>query len=707
MSSKLNPHKTFAILMGSSRFKKGFSPIPPVKNNLRDLKQLLMDEAILGLQSERIRVIEDETSNDAVDLLMEYAHEAKEAKASTLLFYYAGHGYKRTDGKYFLTGTDSDTKLINLDGSSGISFDGAIEKVLRQTNIPQHIIILDACSSGTVALSEGEALPDIDLKGSYTLTSSAHGQDSLFDEALLPHTFFTAELIEALRMGIPNEKETITLAELHGYLAQRMKAQGYAMSPRQRTTNELQAHAYTFCKNKAFDGEKKYVAELAAEIQDALNDMEAGAISKAKRNLKGILEEIEEKLTRDSYKTPLFQKVQGYLTFCEHYTNYKPIFEKILGGDQSAALAAAQAEVQRHEAAIAKLTATLAELKTALATAQATQAEDKDAIAELKRLLAEKTTQLDKATAELAKQQKAAKAATTALAAAQGELKALKAQYEAPKPAPSKDGLVFVKGGTFEMGDVLGDKEYDDETAHRVTLNDFYIGQYAVTFAEYDRFCEAAQRDKPTDQGWGRDQRPVINVSWYDVIAYCNWLSEQHGLTPYYSIDKTRKDPSNGNKEDELKWAVTPNQNANGYRLPTEAEWEYAAREGGKEVRFGNGKSKIDPKEINFNAGESYKKDYSVVGEYRGKTVPVGSLNSPNALGLHDMSGNVWEWCWDWYGSYPTSAPTNPLGADKGVYRVFRGGSWLDYPRHCRVAYRSYDGPTYRVNYVGFRLARS
>lgn len=274
-------------------------------------------------------------------------------------------------------------------------------------------------------------------------------------------------------------------------------------------------------------------------------------------------------------------------------------------------------------------------------------------------------------------------------------------------PPPPQDNFILVKGGTFDMGDVMGDKESSDETVHKVTLNDFYMAPYPVTFAEYDRFCEATGRDKPSDSGWGRGSRPVINVSWYDVVEYCNWLSGQQGLTAYYTIDKTRKDPNNTNSSDDLKWMVTPSRSANGYRLPTEAEWEYAAREGGKKVRFGNGKDIIDPKDINFDASEDYKKPYSVVGEYRQKTVPVGSLNSPNALGLHDMSGNVWEWCWDWYDSYPTGAQNNPQGADKGPNRVFRGGGWANDPQYCRAAYRFNWYPAYRDYAIGFRLARS
>jgi formylglycine-generating enzyme required for sulfatase activity len=251
--------------------------------------------------------------------------------------------------------------------------------------------------------------------------------------------------------------------------------------------------------------------------------------------------------------------------------------------------------------------------------------------------------------------------------------------------------MVLIPGGTFQMGDVMGDKEYEDERVHTVTLSAFQIGAYEVTFAEYDAFCDATGREKPDDRGWGRGRRPVISVSWKDAIAYCNWLSTQHGYQPVYSIN-------GGNS--------TARREANGYRLPTEAEWEYAAREGGKRVRFGNGKDIADPKEINFDGSEEYQTSYSVIGEYRAKTVNVGSF-APNALGLYDMSGNVWEWCQDWYGDYPSSAQTNPVGPYTGSYRVYRGGSWGDIPRHCRVAYRNSLSPGDRYGYLGFRLART
>lgn len=255
--------------------------------------------------------------------------------------------------------------------------------------------------------------------------------------------------------------------------------------------------------------------------------------------------------------------------------------------------------------------------------------------------------------------------------------------------------MVPVPGGTFEMGDVMGDNEEDDEQVHTVTLSPYAISRYEVTFAQYDAFCEATGRDKPDDEGWGRGNRPVINVSWYDAVAYCNWLSEQQGYEPVYELE--------GEEVANVDWE------ANGYRLPTEAEWEYAARGGGKKVRFGNGKDIARASEINFDASEDAKKPYSEVGVYREQTVPVGSLNSPNGLGLHDMSGNVWEWCWDWYsGDYYASSPErNPRGSDSGSDRVLRGGSWFNNPEFCRAATRLAWYPSFRYNGIGFRLARS
>ena len=169
------------------------------------------------------------------------------------------------------------------------------------------------------------------------------------------------------------------------------------------------------------------------------------------------------------------------------------------------------------------------------------------------------------------------------------------------------------------------------------------------------------------------DDCPVENVSWEDIQLFLRKLNQKLGKN---------------------------------YRLPTEAEWEYTARSRGKNTMFGNGKNIIKSNDVNFHADVG-KKFYSELGVSRKRTIPVGSLNSPNSLGVHDMSGNVWEWCQDWYGDYTYGSKTNPTGAYYGDSRVLRGGSWSTDPPSCRTSYRNYNAIDKKFNTVGFRLALS
>jgi formylglycine-generating enzyme required for sulfatase activity len=235
--------------------------------------------------------------------------------------------------------------------------------------------------------------------------------------------------------------------------------------------------------------------------------------------------------------------------------------------------------------------------------------------------------------------------------------------------------FVFVKGGLFKMGDIYGEGYKNEQPVHTVNLDDFLISKTEITFAQYDRFCEATGRDKPGDEGWGRGNRPVINVSWKDARDFCVWLS------------------------------MKINQDI---RLPTEAEWEYAAREGGKDVRFGNGKLIANPEEINFNGNERYKKPYSISGINRQKTIPVATFE-PNALGIYDMAGNVLEWCSDWFDKefYLYSPSRNPKGPESGTYyHILKGGAWNGGPTFLRCSFRGLSTPSGRYDSVGFRIIK-
>jgi formylglycine-generating enzyme required for sulfatase activity len=232
--------------------------------------------------------------------------------------------------------------------------------------------------------------------------------------------------------------------------------------------------------------------------------------------------------------------------------------------------------------------------------------------------------------------------------------------------------MVVIPAGSFKMGAVQGGGDSDEKPVHQVTIpRALAIGRFEITFEDYDRFCQATGREKPKDgrrwfpfSNWGRGSRPAINVSWDDAIAYTRWLSEQTGKT---------------------------------YRLPSESEWEYAAKAGSDE-RYWWG----------FNIGENRANCKGCGSPFDGKkTAPAGTF-PPNPFGLHETAGNVWEWCQDrWHESYD-GAPANGSAWEVGddLRRVQRGGSFGSKSRYVRSSARGRGKSTDRYVYLGFRVVR-
>lgn len=242
--------------------------------------------------------------------------------------------------------------------------------------------------------------------------------------------------------------------------------------------------------------------------------------------------------------------------------------------------------------------------------------------------------------------------------------------------------MVKVEGGIFDMG---CDPEIDpncenDEVLHKQEVSSFQIAKYETTWWQYHLFCKATGHESESP-GWGTDgDNPAVNVSWFDAVEYCNWVSRQLGQKEAIGKDSEGRD--------------TVNLRA-GYRLPTEAEWEYAAKGGKYRSQFVySGGNEIDA--VAWYGGNSGS-----------RTQPAGRKEA-NALGLHDMSGNVWEWCWDWKTEYPENPLPNYKGPEDSdfIYRVLRGGSWDYDDNYCRVAYRNDDDPDVRLTDDGFRCAR-
>jgi formylglycine-generating enzyme required for sulfatase activity len=271
--------------------------------------------------------------------------------------------------------------------------------------------------------------------------------------------------------------------------------------------------------------------------------------------------------------------------------------------------------------------------------------------------------------------------------------------------------MALIPGGSFTMGDSLdGDA---DATPVTVSVSAFFVGKNEVTKASWDDVRTWGEANGYTDlrAGAGKaENHPVQTVSWWDVVKWCNARSQMDGLVPVYTTSGTVMKTGTT--------APTVNWSANGYRLPTEAEWEKAARGGVSGKRFTWGTNTISHSQANYHAwssGDLYDLSRLVntshpmysTGSFP-YTSPVGTF-AANGFGLHDMAGNVKEWCWDWYGPY-SNGTSDPRGAASGTTRVFRGGSWGGPAYACRVDYRSSSGevgPTRTSDNIGFRVVRS
>ena len=269
--------------------------------------------------------------------------------------------------------------------------------------------------------------------------------------------------------------------------------------------------------------------------------------------------------------------------------------------------------------------------------------------------------------------------------------------------------MVLAEGGSFNMGRAADDNvqgtEFNDELPqHQVSVSSFYIGRYELTVAEYKKFASATGKAMPlapseqwfkehpdtkifyplsASQWWGwKDSYPMHNVTWYDAVEYCNWLSLQEGLEACYTVAGEN---------------TTCDFSKNGYRLPTEAEWEYAARGGNQSQGYVfSGSNSVD--EVAW-----YDHTTALKGPF-----DVGTKKA-NELGIYDMSGNVWEWCFDYYASnyYGNSPSDNPKGAGQNIYRVLRGGSWHYRADLARIADRDGPYPGFTNYNYGFRVVRN
>ena len=239
--------------------------------------------------------------------------------------------------------------------------------------------------------------------------------------------------------------------------------------------------------------------------------------------------------------------------------------------------------------------------------------------------------------------------------------------------------MILVQGGSY----IMGDATYATPQ-HSVTLSSFYISKTEVTQGQY----KAVVGTTPSNFINAGDYNPVEQVNWYDCISYCNKLSRLKGKTPCYSIN------GNTNPSNWKVGTIVCDYTVKGYRLPTEAEWEFAARGGTKSVGY-------------TYSGSNTANDVSWYSTNSSNTTHAVNTKTVNELGLSDMSGNVWEWCWDWNALYNSSSQTNPSGASNGTYKVIRGGSYYENLYHCLPGYRTSYAPATGCFNLGFRLVQT
>jgi sulfatase modifying factor 1 len=282
---------------------------------------------------------------------------------------------------------------------------------------------------------------------------------------------------------------------------------------------------------------------------------------------------------------------------------------------------------------------------------------------------------------------------------------------DAAPPMPP-DGFILIPAGTFQMGDSFTEGLLSERPVHAVQVSAFYMGEYEVTKALWDEVrawgVNHGYADLPAGEGKAVNH-PVHTITWYAMVKWCNARSEKDALVPCYTVAGAIY--RTGDED-----AVACDWSANGHRLPTEAEWEKAARGGLDGTRFPWGDT-ITHSQANYFSSDF--DDYDISATRGGHpdyddgitpySSPVGNF-APNGHGLHDMSGNMWERCWDWYSLlyYRTSPDIDPRGADSGSIRTVRGGGWGGSAGYCRVADRDdYSAPADAEPGIGFRLARS
>ena len=621
--------KKYAILIGNGHFasNSGLRPLEYTQHDVFRLEAVLKpsyDDVIPVINQKRLNILSK--IEDVV---------AKLQPGDLLLIYYSGHGETLADEKLYLAASNT---LKSRLAATALRYDDILT-VLEHFYLGTTMIILDCCYSGMAGVNakgetEAPALGyGVELASGMCLITASSAHQVAKEQERYHGGTFTHYLLEGLKSGVSSHYQDgiIRPHELYEYVFEKVKAEGHEQTP--LIKSNIQGVLPFFTRDL-----------IKPDPLDALKNRLLYAHET--KELKQILNELTNYLKQNS-------------TSVEGVKLKKNLEKRVLDQTEPAESSAGHvAKTQKHSETEKKQTKNQPShhVKPTKNQPEHTMSDP---------LPKESRVEKPKRKIPL----KFIIPSVVSLAVMIVFLE--RAWFDNGTSAVESSDfpyMVFIKGGTFEMGCQPSDTNcYRNENPlHSVTVKDFYLSTTEVTFEQYDHYCnQVSSCDLPDDEGWGRGQRPVINVSWKDAQKYIQWLNEQTGQQ--------------------------------GYRLPTEAQWEYAARAGSTtKYSWGNdiGKNNADC----YACGSRWDNR---------KTAEVASF-APNSWGLYDMHGNVQEWCEDrWHSDY-TGAPIDGSAwvAGDDDARVLRGGSWLNIPWNLRSSNRLGRTPSELYYFVGFRVAQ-
>lgn len=643
----LNPENTLAILIGIDNYED-FARVDPAPSNVNELANILADEQVFGLPRSRIKMIIGGRSAEIKESLFDIFEKLHGQELETLILYFVGHGYRRPNGDYYLAAEDSKKRLLRLDGSTGIAYN-TIKQIIQQSGIPQKLVFLDSCYSGSTTLGEKGMIEELRLKGTYTIASSDSREVSYFDPEH-NHTLFTGELVRILRNGLAGGGERIRLDELYGALKLSVRKRNPKMSPQQLGSQEITGGNYLLCKNLQYNAQAEQRNEIAAAIDLGNTHLRARAFQKAEHQyfkarhlaekyglLPDFVKEIQSKIEKLRYA----EELHG-----DWKTEQDDSGDKPQPGPENRVQAESESQANwlayfKQHKAMSMLGLLLVAGMLAFLVYSVAGGGEGDQV---------NSEGINNSSGNVESTQE-----TIGDRDPKRELTGPEIIDRIGKNMLTIRGGTFTRGCTFEQAD---DCDESEKPIAQVAVQDFQLNRFEVTQEEWRAVMGI---DPPELTFKGCDRCPVEKVSWAEVKEFIHRLN-----------DKTGKQ----------------------YRFPSESEWEFAARGG------------LDSKEFKYAGSGELKSIAWYMENSEGKTHPVGQLN-PNELGLYDMSGNVYEWVQDHFHETYQGAPANGEAWENpdGFKRVLRGGSWDHPAQRCRVCSRSSWSPVKRYKDVGIRLA--